>query len=130
MEVIAAIIVAHLVGDYLLQSDWMANEKTRRWFPAVLHGILYTLPFLLITHSIPALLVIGISHIIIDRYRIAKHIVFVKNFMAPRSEWPTWRDSKATGYPSKTPVWMAVWLMIIADNTLHILINIAAILFL
>lgn len=127
MEVIAAIIVAHLVGDYLLQSDWMANEKTRRWFPAILHGILYTVPFLLITQSIPALLVISISHIIIDRYRIAKHIVFVKNFMAPRSEWPSWADSKATGYPSKTPVWMAVWLMIIADNTIHLLINIAAI---
>ncbi len=29
----------------------------------------------------------------------------------------------ATGYPSATPAWLAVWLLIIADNTLHLLIN-------
>lgn len=130
MEFIAAVMLAHLVGDYLLQSHWMANEKTKRWWPAILHGIMYTLPFLLLTQSIPALLVIGGTHIIIDRFRLAKHVVFLKNFLAPRSAWPTWADSKATGYPSETPAWMAVWLLILADNTIHLLINIAAILWL
>lgn len=130
MEFIAAIILAHLVGDYLLQSHWMANEKTKHWWPAIAHGITYTLPFLLITQSIPALLVIGGTHIVIDRFRLAKQLVFVKNFLAPKSAWPTWEDSKATGYPSKTPAWMAVWLMIVADNTIHLLINFAAIMWL
>lgn len=127
---IACIIVAHLVGDYILQSHWMAQTKTEKWLPAILHGVMYTIPFLLITQSPLALLVIGGSHIIIDHYRLAKHVSFAKNFMAPKSHWPTWQDSKGTGFPSNTPPWLAVWLMIITDNTIHILINIGAILWL
>ncbi len=28
-----------------------------------------------------------------------------------------------TGYPEDTPDWLSVWLLIITDNTLHIIIN-------
>jgi hypothetical protein len=45
-------LLAHLAGDYLLQSDWMATQKVRRWWPAVVHGLTYLLPFLLITRSL------------------------------------------------------------------------------
>ncbi len=31
-------LLAHLVGDYLIQSDWMATEKVKRWWPAIVHG--------------------------------------------------------------------------------------------
>lgn len=130
MDVIAAIIVAHLVGDYILQSHWMAQKKTEEWLPAILHGVTYTLPFLFITQSILALLVIAGTHIIIDHYRLAKHVSFAKNFMSPKTHHPTWQDSKGTGFPSDTPPWLAVWLMIITDNTLHILINVGAVLWL
>jgi lysine/ornithine N-monooxygenase len=33
----------------------------------------------------------------------------------------------ATGYPADTPAWLAVWLLIVADNTCHLLINAAAV---
>jgi hypothetical protein len=36
----------------------------------------------------------------------------------------------ATGYADDVPPWMAVWLLIIADNVLHIAINTAAIVWL
>lgn len=124
------IIMAHLIGDYLFQSHWMATEKTKRWWPAIVHGFFYTLPYLLVTQSIVALLVIAITHIAIDRYRLAKHVSWFKNQIAPNKLRPTWADSKATGYPSDTPPWMAVWLMIITDNTLHLVINTIAVLFL
>jgi hypothetical protein len=52
-------LLAHLAGDYLIQSDWMATEKVKRWWPAVVHGTTYGLPFLLITQSPAALAVIG-----------------------------------------------------------------------
>ncbi|MFF4948809.1 DUF3307 domain-containing protein [Streptomyces chattanoogensis] len=26
-------LLAHLAGDYLIQSDWMATEKVKRWGP-------------------------------------------------------------------------------------------------
>lgn len=105
-------LLAHLVGDYVLQSHWMATKKTEQWLPAVLHGITYTLPFLLLTRSVAALLVICVSHIIIDHYRLAKVVARIKNW--------TWTDS---GYPDGTPDWLWVWLMIITDNTMHLVIN-------
>ena len=124
------IVLAHLVGDYLIQSHWMATEKTKRWWPAIVHGVTYTLPYLLITQSLAALLVIAGTHIVIDRLRLAKHVVWLKNQLGPRSHRPDWADAKATGYPSDTPAWLSVWLMIIADNTLHLIINTAAIIWL
>jgi hypothetical protein len=117
------IVLAHLVGDYLIQSDWMASEKTKRWWPAIAHGATYTLPYALITQSPWALVVIASTHVVIDHYRLARHVCWLKNQLAPRRFRSTWQDSKATGYPSDKPIWMAVWLMIIADNTMHLLIN-------
>lgn len=122
------IILAHLVGDYLIQSHWMATKKTEQWLPAIVHGVTYTLPYALITQSPWALLVIGGTHAIIDRYRLAKHLVWLKNQIAPKSHRFTWASAKATGSPADTPPWLSVWLMIIADNTVHLLINTAAVL--
>lgn len=115
-------IVAHLVGDYLLQSHWMATEKTRRSLAAAIHAITYTLPFLLITTSVSALLVICGTHFLIDRFRIARFVVWFKN--------GPWLPLTNTGYQPDVPSWLAVWLLIFADNTLHLIINGLAIAFL
>ena len=32
-------LLAHLVGDYVVQSDWMALNKTARWSPAIAHAV-------------------------------------------------------------------------------------------
>jgi hypothetical protein len=121
------IVLAHLVGDYLIQSDWMANEKTKRWWPAVAHGLTYTIPYVFITQSWLALAVIAGTHIVIDHYRLARHVAWFKNQAAPRAYRSRWADCKGTGYPADKPPFMAVWLMIIADNTIHLLINTAAV---
>jgi len=127
MDVIGALLLAHLVGDYLLQSHWMATEKTKRWWPAIAHAVTYGLPFLFITRSPLALAVIVGTHAVIDRYRLARHLCWGKNLLAPRGFNPPWRDCKATGYPPDTPPWLAVWLMILCDNILHVLINLGAV---
>ena len=124
------ILLAHLVGDYLIQSHWMANEKTKRWWPAWVHALTYGLPYLLVTHSPLTLAVIVVTHAVIDHYRLARHVVWAKNLVAPKSYRKPWVDCSATGYPSDTPAWLAVWLMIIADNTIHLAINAAAVLWL
>jgi len=126
-EIIALTGLAHLVGDYLLQSHWMATEKTKRWWPAWAHALTYGLPFLLITQSPLALLVIVGTHAVIDRYRLAHHVVWAKNQLAPNAFRPT---HTATGYPDDTPPWLAFWLLIAADNILHMLINVAAVVWL
>jgi predicted ABC-type sugar transport system permease subunit len=79
---IALAFLSHFIGDYLLQSDWMAQEKTKRWWPAIAHALTYGLPFLVVTRSIPAIAVIIVTHVIIDHYRLARHVVWVKNLMA------------------------------------------------
>jgi hypothetical protein len=129
-QVAFGLLLAHLFGDYVLQSDWMANEKTKRWWPAVAHAITYGLPFLLVTRSPAALAVIVVTHAVIDRYRLARHVVWAKNFLAPRSYWHPWSECSATGYHQDRPVWLAVWLLIIADNAMHLAINGAAVMWL
>lgn len=120
-------LLAHLVGDYLLQTHWMATQKTERWSPAIIHGIVYTLPFLFITQAPLALLIICVTHIVIDRYRLARHFVWAKNQLAPAAFRPERAALKTTGYSADTPAWLSTWLLIIADNTTHLLINTAAI---
>lgn len=124
---ISGVVLAHMVGDYIIQSHWMATEKVKHWWPAVAHGITYTLPFLLLTQSLAALAVIAGTHIVIDRYRLAKHVVWLKNQFAPLAFRPLHTD---TGYPADAPPWLATWLLIIADNVIHILIGVAAVLWL
>lgn len=131
-----AVVLAHLVGDYLLQTDWMAKEKTKRWWPAVAHGLTYSVPYAALMllgvtrFSVPALLVIGGTHIVLDRFRLARHVVWFKNQFAPRAFRSRWEDCRTTGYPPENPAFMSVWLMIIADNTIHLAINAASVVWL
>lgn len=126
-EAIACAGLAHFVGDYVIQSDWMACEKVHRWWPAVAHGVTYGLPFVLVTQSVAALLVIVGTHIVIDHYRLARHVVWFKNQLAPKAFRPA---HTATGMGASKPDWMAVWLLIIADNVIHMLFNVWAVVWL
>lgn len=112
--------LAHLAGDYVAQTDWMAQEKTHRWDAALLHAATYTACFLPITRNWKALAVIGGTHAVIDRYRLAKHVAWAKNQAAPKAYRP---DHTATGYGADRPDWLTVWLLILTDNTIHLAIN-------
>jgi hypothetical protein len=150
-------LVAHAIGDYLLQSDWMALKKRTSAFVALVHALTYSLPFLVLTDaSWWAMLVIVSTHAVIDHLGLARFVVYAKNFLAPahiervvevpcvacnedghpveyvenRSRWlrvEPWVECSATGYHKDRPPWLAVWLTIIADNTLHVICNAAAI---
>lgn len=121
-------LILHAVGDYILQSDWMAQNKTKSRWPALCHALMYSLPFLLICSPL-AWSAIMVTHYFIDRYRLARYVVWAKNFMSPRSCWSRnqWDNCSETGYPSDLPPWLAIWLMIIADNTMHLICNYAVI---
>lgn len=116
-------IIAHFFGDYISQSNWMANSKTSSFAPAMIHAFLYTIAFVFITQNIITLLLIMFSHFLVDRYRLSKYVCFAKNFLAPRAEWRPWSECSNTGYPDDMPQWLSVWLMIIADNTIHLITN-------
>lgn len=162
-------LILHLVGDYVTQSDWMANNKRSNSVAALCHVGLYSLPFIFIG-SPKAVFVIWATHFLIDRFGLARYVVWAKNWMGPwkRRETKTeainrakaegrvssaaifegtelcdflddyknnpryicatlpWHECKATGYPPERPAWLAVWLLIAADNTIHLAINYAA----
>ena len=113
-------LVAHAVGDYLLQSDWMAKEKNKRTVAALAHVATYGLPFLLLRPSPAAYMAIVASHFVIDRWRLARFVVWAKNWMGPNRPWA---ECATTGSPPGASPLMAMWLMIIADNTIHALCN-------
>lgn len=116
-------ILCHLIGDYIIQSDWMAQEKTKKNLAAATHAASYTIPFMFLTTNIYALLIICLTHFLIDRFRLARYICFVKNMLSPKEYRYKWSEAKGTGYKDSSPAWLSVWLLIIADNTMHILIN-------
>lgn len=105
-------LIAHLIGDYILQTHWMAVNKTSKLYVAIIHAFFYTLPFLVLTHNLGSLLVIFGTHVVIDRYRVAMYITRLKNWCF-----------EGNGYPEGTPIWLSTWLVIILDNTLHLIIN-------
>lgn len=119
--------LSHLIGDYIVQTDWMANKKTESKFPAFVHAVIYTLSFVLISLlfnlslSYEALFIIGVTHYFIDHYRLARYVMFAKNWITNTSL--KWSECDKTGYPNSAPPWLTVWLLIIGDNTLHVVIN-------
>jgi hypothetical protein len=114
-------LIAHAVGDFLLQSEWMAREKTRRSLAALIHCLTYLLPFLLLTQNLYALAIIGGTHFIIDRWHLARYVAWAKNRPWPGSS--PWSECRETGFHPDTPTWPAGWLVIIVDNIMHIVIN-------
>jgi hypothetical protein len=123
-------LLAHVVGDYIIQSDWMAQRKTASFPVALLHAATYAIPFLLLTPSPLAMAVVIISHAVIDRWRLARFVVWAKNQAAPVAFRRRWADCTRTGYAAEKPDWMSVWLLIVADNTVHVVINAVALSFL
>ena len=100
--------ILHLVGDYLLQNDWMAQNKKKPgingFLSCFVHCLLYSIPFLFF-YNLVAVLIIFLFHFIIDRY------YFVKWYM----------DFVGQKDFSKPP--FSPWSILAVDNTFHLLIN-------
>lgn len=118
-------IVAHAVGDYILQSDWMARHKPKRSLAALAHVVFYALPFLFITRNPLSLGIIAGSHFVIDRWGLSRYVIWGWSRLWPGSR--PWSECSKTGHPPDVPDYLARWLCIIVDQIMHILINGAAI---
>jgi hypothetical protein len=116
-------LILHLLGDFVTQSDWMAKNKNSRWCPALCHAVVYSLPFFLIG-SPSAVGVIFATHLFIDRFRLARYLIWAKNWLGPQRH--PWSECSVTGFHQSTPDWLATWLMIIVDATMHLICNYCA----
>ena len=96
-------IYAHLIGDYIIQNDWMAQNKKNSHLHCVVHIITYMIPFLLCNMVWWQLLLIAIQHYAIDKTK------FVGWFMGIKGS-SIFRDGP-----------LSPWSWVVVDNVLHIL---------
>lgn len=97
-------IFAHLIGDYLVQNDWMAvNKKGKSMWPCLVHTLLYTACMLITSFTWQQLLLVGIQHYIQDR---TNFVVWFLN---------------AKGSPNFARKPFAPWSILMCDNIFHIL---------
>jgi hypothetical protein len=59
--------IAHVIGDFILQTDWMAVNKKRNSFACAVHVVVYMLPYLLCDMVWWQLLIIAVEHFAQDR---------------------------------------------------------------
>lgn len=106
--------ILHFVGDYLLQSDWMATNKTKNSAACLLHVAVYSAPFYFICDFAPLIVLISVTHFLIDRFRLAKYWIMLINW--------DWHQNSLD-----RPAYISFWLLVIVDNTFHIIFNSLAI---
>lgn len=119
-EVLASAIVGHLVGDYLLQNDWMAINKKKRTLPCVVHSLLWTLAVMGFAGWYGATEV-GYAN---EKYWFDAWVfatLFGTHFIQDRTAivlfWMTSINSqKAFAAPPTAP-----WSIIVVDNVWHVL---------
>lgn len=96
-------IYAHLIGDYLLQTDWMAKSKKQKSWVCAAHVMTYLLPFLLCGFPVWKLAAIGVQHFLQDRTNIVA--------------WSMkWSGRSTFALPPLAP-----WSIILTDNIFHVL---------
>jgi len=69
MEKLFILILCHFVGDYFLQTDYMAKMKGKDSYVLLAHCITYLLPFYLMFGFNWVLIVIFTSHFILDNLK-------------------------------------------------------------
>lgn len=122
-------LLLHLLGDFIIQNDWMALNKKKKtpigFLACFIHSVTYSLPFLLIT-SWDAVIIIGSTHFIIDHTKIIDYIICFKN---GRFNDIKTGDIPNFGFHPDRPKFISVWIYIFVDNTFHLIINYLAILY-
>lgn len=130
-------LILHGIGDYFLQTDYQAlNKKCKGrhgFYQCLIHCITYSLPFLFIG-SWKAVLVIFVTHFIIDRTNIIAYALAFKNGVWKNKEYHGTHkqglDISNFGFGKERPFTITIWLYIICDNLCHIICNYLALYYL
>lgn len=92
-DLLGLLIIAHLVGDFLLQDDAMARNKSRSHWVCLQHVCIYIVPFaaldLVFDRGLPAggTMLIAAQHYVQDRW--ALHLKWMRFWgQTPPERWP------------------------------------------
>ena len=74
LELLFKLLLCHLVGDYVLQIDFIAKSKGTNVYHLLVHCLLYSLPFYVVFGFVWQLIPLILLHIVIDllkaRYKL------------------------------------------------------------
>ena len=99
---LAEAIIGHLVGDYIFQNDWMAQNKKKSSWPCLIHCTVWTGCVCLFAGWgwLPAL------------------VLFAFHFAQDRTEFIRWWMNLWQPGFAKPP--LAPWSLIVVDNVFHL----------
>lgn len=66
LELLFKLVLCHLVGDYVLQIDFIAQTKGKNIYHLLVHCLLYCLPFYIAFGFVWQLIPLLLLHIVID----------------------------------------------------------------
>lgn len=77
------IVLCHLVGDYVLQIDFIAKTKGENWYHLIVHCLLYIVPFRIVHGVDWRLAALLVTHIIVDALKARyKKITYAQDQIA------------------------------------------------
>ena len=77
-ELIFKLMLCHLLGDYVLQIDYLAKTKGNNFYHLLAHCFLYAVPFYICFGFVWQLILLISLHIIIDFLKAKNIYVFIK----------------------------------------------------
>jgi hypothetical protein len=63
---VVTLVLCHLVGDYVLQTDFIAKTKGTNWYHLFVHCALYILPFIATYGFVWQSVIVFVTHFTID----------------------------------------------------------------
>jgi hypothetical protein len=125
-------IISHVLGDYFIQTDKMATSKANSTLWTIIHATTYSIPFVFLFNlSLMGWLFLVGTHFVIDRFRLARYVIALKNLttcgFSKNPEAFSLSKVDSFGFPEGTPPHVGFLIFIIVDNTMHILCNALAI---
>ncbi|WJY28384.1 MULTISPECIES: DUF3307 domain-containing protein [Sporosarcina] len=107
MTLFSYLLVGHLIGDYLLQTRWMAERKAAEWLPLLAHCLVYTI------------VIIGAFLIGSGSFSwIAAAFIFASHVFLDRRTFVAWWARNVMGTAGGKPA----WLLIMADQVFHVIV--------
>lgn len=75
MSTLYKLMACHMLGDYVLQTDYLACTKGDNWWHLLAHCVTYTVPFALAFGIDWRVLALVLSHVVIDAMKARWSVV-------------------------------------------------------
>ena len=74
---IIKVIMCHFVGDYSMQTEYMAREKGKDWYVLFAHCVCYCVPFAIVYGCDINILLLLIFHFVADAAKARYHLMSI-----------------------------------------------------